>query len=184
MLAVRPTSGSDTSTPSNWNLTSSVRPPRKWRPSADDTTPALVPIACIRLSTGISRSFSAVMLCLVVEDLTSIRFSPRTSISSRVLTIFESFVKEKLTVVVTPAFTWTVWTCFSKPSGWTWTWTEPTGTPTRTKPPFSSVKAPKRVPRTMMLAKAIGSLFLSVTLPAIRPTPDVAAGAALAAGAA
>ncbi len=71
-----------------------------------------MPTASRRLSTGSSLSFSAVMLCLVVDDLVSMRFSARTSISSKVLVIFCA-PKSKLRTDVAPALTWMVWTCLS-----------------------------------------------------------------------
>ena len=61
--------------------------------------PALTATASERLSTGSSRSFSALMDCLVVEDLVSIRFSAVTTISSTSFTTFAS-PKAKSTVTV------------------------------------------------------------------------------------
>ncbi len=183
MFAPRPNSGSETSTPSNWNFTSPERPPRKWSPSLAATTPALVPTASRRLSTGRSFSFSAVMLCLVVEDLVSMRFSARTSISSICFTTLDS-PSVKLRVVVAPASTRTLWVEASKPIAWTLIWTVPTGTPTITKLPLSSVMVPCLVPSTMTLAKAWASP-LAVTLPEIFPVaPMWAAGGVAGAGAA
>ena len=175
MLAPRPNSGSVASTPSNWYLISPARPPRKWSSPPCETTPALVAMAWRRLSTGSSRSFSAEMVCRVVEDLVSMRFSARTSISSRVFTVLDS-PKVKLTVVVAPALTWTpVCICLSWPIACTRTVYVPTGTPVSTKFPFSSVGAPCLVPRMMTLANATGSLPRSSTRPTMRPV--AAAGA-------
>ena len=109
MLAPPPVSGSDTSTPSNWNFTSPPRPPRKWSSPPNATMPAFTATASRRLSTGISLSFSAVMVCLVVEDFVSMRLSPRTSMTPISLTTFCS-PKAKFSVAVAPAFTWTFWT--------------------------------------------------------------------------
>ena len=66
--------------------------------------PAFTATASRRLSTGISLSLSAVIVCLVVEDLVSMRFCALTSMVGSSLTTRCS-PKAKFSVVVAPAFT-------------------------------------------------------------------------------
>ena len=159
MFALLPKAGSVASTPSNWNFTSPPRPPRKcsWPPCA--TMPALVATAWLRLSTGISLSFSAVIVCLVAEDLVSIFFSARTSTSCTVVTVLEA-PTEKFTIEVWPAFTCTVWITGSKPIAISLTCCVPTGTPGIVKLPFSSVIVPCLVPSTITFAPFVAFIWL------------------------